>query len=53
MKIQNTSLDQLKEILKKEKEFSDIDSWKFEHINIGEMQHKYRVSKKNKSYFVK
>jgi len=53
MKLKEKSLKEIKEILKKEKDFKDISKWKFEHIKLGEMQHKYKISKGKRVYFVK
>jgi hypothetical protein len=53
MKLKTISLKQLKETLSKEKEFSDINNLTFNHIELGEMQHTYKVSNNNKTYFIK
>ncbi|MBT3642588.1 hypothetical protein HN604_00375 [archaeon] len=53
MKIQEKSLDEIKRILQKEKEFAEINSWKFKHIPLGEMEHTYEISKGKKIYFLK
>lgn len=53
MKLGQLSLVEIKELLKKEKKFKDLDSWKFEHISLGEMRHKYKLSKEKEVYFVK
>lgn len=53
MKIKEKSLSELKNILQQEKDFKDLDLWKFKHIPLGEMQHTYKLSKGNKVYFLK
>lgn len=53
MKISTLTLLEIKKILKTEKEFKNIDSWNFKHTDLGEMLHKYKVSKGKKVYFVK
>lgn len=49
----NLTLRQIKEILRVEDDFKDINNWEFEHIPLGEMQHKYKVTKGKRIYFVK
>jgi len=44
---------ELEETLRSVPEFADLDSWKMQHLGIGEMQHTYIVSKGRKRYFVK
>jgi len=53
MKKQSITLNELKGLLREQKEFRNIDDWKFKHIPLGEMQHTYKVSKGRKVYFVK
>jgi|TARA_Y100000310_G_scaffold334707_1_gene415040 thiamine kinase-like enzyme len=53
MKIQERSLDELKKIIMKERDFKEINEWKFKHITLGEMQHTYKISKGNRIYFLK
>ena len=53
MKIGELSLEKIKELLRKEAKFKNLDSWKFEHLSIGEMKHKYKLSKGKEVYFIK
>jgi len=53
VKLKEYSLEKIKEIISFEKDFRDLNSWKFEHISLGEMEHTYKLSKGNKKYFLK
>ena len=53
VKLKEYSLEKIKEIISFEKDFRDLNSWKFEHIPLGEMEHTYKLSKGNKKYFLK
>jgi hypothetical protein len=53
MKLASVTLEYIKDILQTEQDFSDLVSWKFDHINVGEMKHKYKISKSHEVYFVK
>lgn len=53
MKLQDISLNELKNILQTEKDFKDLSQWKFKHIPLGEMYHTYKITNGKKSLFVK
>ena len=53
MRLATLKSEYIMKLLRKQSEFSDLDTWKLEHIDVGEMQHKYKLSKGDKIYLVK
>lgn len=53
MKISTLTIEDIERLLQTQPEFSNLESWKFETINMGEMTHKYKLKKGNRVYFVK
>lgn len=51
--VANMTQEQLKEVLRSVREFSNLESWNLKHLGIGEMLHTYTLSKGKKKYFVK